>query len=210
MEITAVLGFAGIALALIAVPGPDWAYVLVSGARDHVVIPAVAGILAGYAIITGAVVAGLGPLLLAWPPALAAITVAGALYLLHLGLRTLRGAGQVPTAAQHDSGRRPRGHLARGMAVSGLNPKGILILLAILPQFARTTPGGWPLPTQLAVLGAVYILITAVVYLPLGYAADRVLGARPRLARLTTRIAGAAMLLVGAGLLLERIAGMPG
>ena len=40
MEPTAVLGFAAIAFALIAVPGPDWAYVLAAGARDHVVMPA--------------------------------------------------------------------------------------------------------------------------------------------------------------------------
>jgi hypothetical protein len=52
----------------------------------------------------------------------------------------------------------------------------------------------------------VYILITAVVHLPLALAAHRVLGARPRVARITTRIAGIAMVLVGAILLIERIA----
>jgi hypothetical protein len=46
-----------------------------------------------------------------------------------------------------------------------------------LPQFTNTA--GWPLPIQLAVLGVLYALIAGTVYLPLGYAADRVLGARP-------------------------------
>ena len=41
MEPSAVLGFAVVAFALIAVPGPDWAFVLAAGARDHVVLPAV-------------------------------------------------------------------------------------------------------------------------------------------------------------------------
>lgn len=43
-------------------------------------------------------------------------------------------------------------------------------------------------------------------YLPLGYAADRVLGTRPRVAEVTTKVAGVAMILVGAALLAERVA----
>jgi threonine/homoserine/homoserine lactone efflux protein len=87
--------------------------------------------------------------------------------------------------------------------VSGLNPKGLLLFLAVLPQFTHRA-GGWPLPLQFAALGGIYIAITALFYLPLGFTADRVLGARPRVAQLTTRIAGVAMLIVGAALIVER------
>ena len=52
MELSAVLGFAVVAFTLIVVPGPDWAYVLAAGARDHVVVPVVGGILLGYVMIT--------------------------------------------------------------------------------------------------------------------------------------------------------------
>ncbi len=41
-------------------------------------------------------------------------------------------------------------------------------------------------------------------YLPLGLAADRVLGARPRIAHVTTRIAGISMILVGVLMVAER------
>jgi threonine/homoserine/homoserine lactone efflux protein len=51
----------------------------------------------------------------------------------------------------------------------------------------------------------VFTFIVGAFYFPLGYASDRVLGARPRVARFTSKIAGAAMILVGLALLLERI-----
>ena len=41
MALSALLGFAVVAFTLIVVPGPDWAYVLAAGTRDHVVVPVV-------------------------------------------------------------------------------------------------------------------------------------------------------------------------
>jgi threonine/homoserine/homoserine lactone efflux protein len=205
MELSAVLGFAFIAFALIAVPGPDWAFVLAAGSRDQVVVPVVSGILLGYALITLVVVAGVAPLVASAPLALAVLTVAGAGYLIYLGIRVLRSSGTLDHAGTPSSpamsGRR---FLVRGIGVSALNPKGLLIFLSILPQFARPA-ASWPLPAQLAALGGVYILICAAVYLPLGATAARVLGARPGVARATTRVAGAAMVLVGVALLAERV-----
>lgn len=210
MELTAVLGFAAIALTLIVVPGPDWAYILAAGTRDHVVLPAVGGIVTGYLLITAVVVVGAGPLIAGVPFALSALTLAGACYLAYLGVRTLRSTGAVPhggsvqAATSAPLAGSPLQYLVRGIGVSALNPKGLLIFLSILPQFTRT--GGWPLPVQLAVLGAVFTALTGAFYLPLGYASDRVLGARPGVARVTTRVAGVAMILVGIALLAERLA----
>jgi threonine/homoserine/homoserine lactone efflux protein len=205
MDLAEVLGFAVIAAMLIVVPGPDWAYVLAAGARDHVVVPAVAGVLLGYVCITAVVVVGVGPLIAAVPLALVALTVGGACYLILLGVRTLRSSGdgkQAPTggAAPSSSSR----YLLRGVGVSALNPKGLLIFLAVLPQFTQPA-ARWPVPLQLAALGGVFVLCCAAFYLPLGYASDRILGARPRVARTTTTIAGVAMVLVGLGLLAERL-----
>lgn len=210
MELTSVLGFAAIAFTLIVVPGPDWAYILAAGTRDHVVLPAVSGIMAGYVLITAVVVVGAGPLVAGVPFALTALTLAGACYLAHLGIRTLQStraaAHQAPVLAAGSAplAGSPLQYLTRGIGVSALNPKGLLVFLSILPQFTRA--GGWPLPVQLAVLGAVFTFLTGAFYLPLGYACDRVLGARPGVARVTTRIAGTAMILVGVALLAERLA----
>jgi len=204
LEINAVLGFAAIAFTLIVVPGPDWAYVLAAGARDHVVAPAVAGVMAGYLLITAVIAAGVEPLITTLPLAMIALTLAGAGYLTYLGIRTLRSDSHFerpdtnrPMAAS------PGRYFTLGIGVSALNPKGLLIFLSILPQFAHEKDG-WPLPLQLAVLGGIFVLITALFYFPLGYAADRVLGAQPRIAQITTKVAGTVMILVGLALLAER------
>ena len=98
-----------------------------------------------------------------------------------------------------------RATLLRGIGVSGLNPKGLLVFLALLPQF--TTPhGSWPLTLQLAVLGLVFTLTCALFYLSMGSLVRRILAARPAVARLISRVSGAAMIVIGLLLLAERLA----
>lgn len=204
MELGLILGFAAIAFTLIAVPGPDWAYILAAGARDRVVLPAVGGLMLGYTLITAVIAVGVGPVAANVPFILVALTIVGAGYLVYLGVKTLRSTARIESdGAQKTLARGPFGYVARGVAVSGLNPKGLLLFLSILPQFARANQP-WPLPVQLAVLGMVFVLICGVFYLVLGFAANRVLGSRPRVAQITTRVAGIAMILVGLALLGER------
>ncbi|WP_202816679.1 LysE family translocator [Kytococcus sp. HMSC28H12] len=204
MELGLVMGFAAIALTLIAVPGPDWAYVLSASLRDRVVAPAVGGLALGYVLITAVGAVGVGPLLAEAPLALVALTVGGAGYLVLLGVRTLRSTtgpagpeGQVMATG-------PLGYVTRGMAVSGLNPKAMLLFLSILPQFTNPAQS-WSLPAQLATLGLVHVVISGAFYLLLGTTAGRVLASRPGAAQVTTRLAGLAMIAVGVGLLGERL-----
>lgn len=211
MEISAVLGFAAIAFTLIAVPGPDWAFVLAASTRDRLVIPAVGGLLVGYALITLAVVAGVGPLVAAIPAAMFALTAAGSIYLLYVGVRTLQATRRTADTADAERAEKSMQQgpsagqcFGRGIAVSGLNPKGILLFLAILPQF--TSPSAaWPLPAQFGALGIVYICIAGAFYLSLGLIADRLLRRHPGLSRVTTRVAGIAMIAVGVLLAAERV-----
>lgn len=168
------------------------------------IAPAVSGIVLGYVFLTAVVALGIGPLIAAVPLAMTAITLAGAAYLIHVGIRTLRSAVEVHGAAAIGPlAAHPRGYLLRGAMVSGLNPKSGLLFLAILPQFAHASTS-WSLPTQMAVLGGIYMAITAVFSSLLGLTADRVLGARPVIARATTRVSGAAMVLAGIALLVEK------
>jgi len=205
MELSAVVGFALVAFTLIVVPGPDWAYILAAGARDHVVLPAVAGLILGYAGVTVVVAVGIGPLVAGSSTALLSLTVCGAAYLMYLGIRVQRSPAQVG-----DAGGRPAcvpshtHYLLRGAGVSALNPKGLLIFMAILPQFTRPA-SGWPIPVQLATLGGIFTLACALFYLPLGYTSDRVLGARPGAARATAKAAGAMMVVAGLALMGERL-----
>ena len=205
MAASSILAFWLIAFLLIVVPGPDWAFTIGAAARGHAVLPAVGGLVLGYAAITGVVSAGVGAVVARSGAALTALTILGGAYLVWLGVRTLaRAATPVPVA---DGSSRTRwGTLAQGIAVSGLNPKGLLLFVALLPQFTDRR-GSWPIAGQVAVLGLVFILTCAAFYLGLGTFAGTIVHDRPSLARLVTRLAGSGMIVVGTLLLADRMIG---
>ena len=204
MTASSVVAFWAVALLLIIVPGADWAFVLSAGLRSRTVLPAVSGIVLGYAGVTVVVAAGVGALVARSPAFLTGLTIAGGLYLAWHGARTLARPSAPAGHADAPAGA-GRGTLARGIGVSALNPKGLLVFLALLPQF--TNPhGGWPLAAQLALLGLVFVASCAVFYLCLGSVARRILRSRPAAALALTRFSGAAMIVVGALLLADRLA----
>jgi threonine/homoserine/homoserine lactone efflux protein len=212
MAASSIIAFWAVALLLIVVPGADWAYVIGTVLGHRSVLLAVGGIVLGYAGMTVVVAAGIGGIMARTPASLTALTIAGGLYLIWLGAKTVtRPAAPAITAGGTPSGAAPgtgsgtgRATLARGIGVSGLNPKGLLVFLAILPQF--TSPrGSWPLTVQLAVLGLVFTVTCAAFYLCIGSLAGRILRARPGAARAITRFSGTAMIIIGALLLAERL-----
>ncbi|MBN0044962.1 LysE family translocator [Streptomyces actuosus] len=206
MDSGTLISFLAVDLLLVCVPGADWAYAIAAGLRGRSVTVAVAGLVSGYALHTALAAAGLSVLVAGSPRLLTALTVAGAAYLLWLGWGVLRrpgvpGAGRTPAA----DGSRSR-VLLRGAAISGLNPKGLLLHLSVLPQFLTLGGAHLPVPVQTGVLGLLNMACCTVVYLTVGLLARAVLGARPAAARAVTRTSGAAMLGVGALLLVERLA----
>jgi len=203
MAASSVATFWLIAILLIIVPGPDWAFVLGAGLRGGSVAAAVGGLAIGYAAITSVVAAGAGALVGRTPGMLTGLTVAGGLYLMWHGARTLAQPATPITAAGAPF-TSDRALLVQGIGVSGLNPKGLLVLLALLPQFA-SPQGSWPLSAQLGLLGLVFTLSCALFYLALGSSARRVLRTRPRAAAALSRLSGAAMFVIGALLLAERL-----
>ncbi len=209
MAISSIAAFWAIAALLIAVPGADWAYVIGTVLAGRPVVVAVSGLVIGYAGITIVVAAGVGAMVARTPVSLTALTIAGGLYLLWLGVRTLRrpaGHGPAPDgsapvgSAAGPSSLTDRATLVRGIGVSGLNPKGLLVFLAVLPQFA-TPRGTWPLAVQLGILGLVFTLTCAVFYLSMGSFARRILDGRPAVARVISRLSGTAMIILGVLLL---------
>lgn len=204
MSMSLVLAFWVMALALIAVPGPDWAFTLASGIRDRVVFPAVGGLMLGYVVLTGIVAAGVGTLVTQTPAVLDVLTFVGAAYLMHLGWGVLADPGTVQASPAAGSAAGWRGRMLRGMGVSGLNPKGLLLFLAMLPQF--TDPRGtWSASVQLGTLGLLYVATCGLFYTALGLGARAVLGARPAASRALARVSGVAMIVVGVALLAERL-----
>lgn len=97
-----------------------------------------------------------------------------------------------------------RSTLWRGVGVSGLNPKGLLIFLALLPQFTNQR-SSWPVAAQIGVLGLVFMATVAVFYGCLATFARTALATRPAAARTISRLSGATMVTIGITLVAERL-----
>jgi threonine/homoserine/homoserine lactone efflux protein len=203
MAASAVLAFWAVALLLIAVPGPDWAFILSVAVRGHALAAGVAGLVVGYTAMTVVVAAGIGALVAGTPAALAALTAVGGVYLIWLAVRTLARPTTHPSASVAVAPRAATAILGRGIGVSGLNPKGLLVFIALLPQFTNTT-WAWPLAVQMLLLGLVFTLTCAIFYTGIGLFARTVLQGHDGASRTVSRVAGAGMLLVGVSLLIEQ------
>lgn len=201
MPLGSALAFWALAALFIAVPGPDWAYAISAGLRRQVV-PAAGGIALGYTVMTAVVATGLGLLVTSTPAALTVLTIAGGLYLGWLGAKTLRHPTTPSGSPQAAATGSRLSTLLHGAAVSGLNPKGLLIFVTVLPEFTDSA-ASWPLPVQTATLGIAFTATCAVVYLCVGAAAQSLLRAPPSLSRIVSRVSGASMIVIGAALLLQ-------
>jgi threonine/homoserine/homoserine lactone efflux protein len=209
MALDSVLAFWGVCALLIAVPGADWAFVVSAGLHGRSVVPAVGGLVLGYTGLTVVVAVGVGALVARSPAALTVLTVVGGSYLiwrgaLSLGRRPERMAQATPDSLTIATPAAPSAVVVQGLGVSGLNPKGLLLFLALLPQFADRH-GSWPLPAQLALLGGVFTLSCGTFYLGLGAFVRTILSSRPAAIRTLIRVSGAAMMVIGAVLLAERL-----
>jgi threonine/homoserine/homoserine lactone efflux protein len=151
------LAFAGVAVVLIAVPGPSVLFVVgrsISLGRRGGLL-SVLGNALGMAVHVAAVAVGLGALVAGSAPLLTAVKVLGAGYLVLLGVQAIRHrarAAAVPVVP--GDGRRV---LRQGFLVGVSNPKSVVFLAAVLPQFVDRAAGAVPL--QLALLGAVFLVL---------------------------------------------------
>ena len=209
----------GMMTLMVLVPGPDWAYIIDSGMRDRTIVPSLAGILVGYLAAVTAVAVGVGAAVSALPWVLVGLTFAAAGYLAFLGVRVLRqppaivaadamGRGDAGGAAPTSTAR-PWLRLVQGAGVSGLNPKGLLVLVVLLPQFTDAA-SAWPIPLQLAVLGLIFVGSCALVYSVVGMGARAVLRVRPSAIRILSRVSGAAMIVLAVWLVAEQVSHLVG
>lgn len=139
------------AATLIATPGPDTLFVLSRSVESRAGgLRAAAGVTVGILFHTALVVVGVAALYRSVPGARRVVRVAGALYLVYLGVETLRAAGaEAPSAS---------GGLRQGFLVNALNPQVALFFLAFLPGFVSAGAE----TASLAFLGATYAALTAV------------------------------------------------
>ncbi|WP_324643500.1 LysE family translocator [Pseudarthrobacter sp. LT1] len=199
------LAFLVVAAALACTPGVDWAYTIAAGLRQRSFVPAVAGLCGGYVLHTALLVAGLAAVLAGMPGVLGWITLAGAGYLLWLGVGTLRswrGASFSADAAV-GPGTQLRTFL-QGMGTSGINPKGLLFYVALIPQFV-SADASLPVPVQSGLLGMTFVGLAGLVYTVVALLSRTLLQSRPGAARAVTLASGIIMVVLGTVLLGEQL-----
>lgn len=209
METALVLQFALTAGLFSLMPGADWAYAITAGLRSRSIVAPILGLASGYVVVVSVIAVGVGAVVASSPGILTALTVVGASYILWLGVSTLLGVtsgdGTLVAVTGTESADRS-GSLRQylhGMGVSGINPKGLMLLLALLPQFL--TEGGWASGVQILLLGGIFILEILVVYSGVAVAARSLLRSRPRLSMAVSVASGLFLTVFGTWLLLDAL-----
>jgi threonine/homoserine/homoserine lactone efflux protein len=199
-----VLPFVVVSAVVVVTPGVDMALVtknaLLYGRRSAQATAV--GINLGILVWTIAAALGLAALIAASAAAFAAVKLAGAAYLIYLGVQAIRGSRSI---AEEGSGDAPGSGSAfrQGLASNLLNPKIAVFFTSLLPQFVDAGRAG---PRELLLLGALFNLM-GLVWL-LSYAAlaarGRDLFRRPRVKRAIDRVTGVTLIGLGVRLAFER------
>ncbi len=200
-----VLAFAVTAFVVIAIPGPSVLFVIaraLAGGRRVAVLSVVGNALGEYVQVI-AVAFGIGALAEHSVAAFTVLKLAGGGYLVYLGIKTFRQRGSLVSAlAGAAEPRSDRRSFVEGAVVGVTNPKTVVFLAAILPQFV--TPAAGRVSVQILVLGLLFAAIAVVSDAAWALAAGRIrswFAHSPRRLELVGGAGGLAIAAVGAGLL---------
>ena len=199
-------GFAITCLIVIAIPGPSVLFVigraLAHGRRTA--LASVAGNAAGVQVVAISVALGIGTLVQRSDLVFTVVKLAGAGYLVWLGVKAIRHrrslADAMLVAAAPRSGWKAA---AEGFTVGVANPKAYVLFAAVLPQFANQAAGHVPL--QLLLLSFVSLPIALISDSTWGLAASGVrswFARSPRRLELVGGLGGLAIIGVGVALVL--------
>ena len=202
MSLHLYLAYVAACIVLVIVPGPTVTLIVANSLRHgtRAGLLNIAGTQVGLALMIGIVLAGLASLIEAMGWWFDWVRLAGAAYLIWLGVKLLRSSGSLATP-QHAP--KPRGgFFLQGFLVLISNPKALILFGALFPQFID--PGG-DYVGQVILLGAT-AMATALafdsIYAILSGKAGAVLS-RGRL-RLLSRASGVCLIAGGAWLALAR------
>jgi threonine/homoserine/homoserine lactone efflux protein len=164
MDAHLVWGFAAAVLLAYVIPGPDWFVVLRHASRSRVAgMHAAAGVQCGLLVHMAAAAVGVSAILSTSAEAFTVVKLAGAAYLIVLGVRALRDGyrGWRDCAAERTGVSSPAAVpgaqvFAGAFTANVLNPKAALFFVAVLPQFLAPAR---PVTPQVLLLGALDIAI---------------------------------------------------
>jgi len=187
ISLTALIGFAAVALALVLTPGPNMAYLIsrsICQGRTAGYI-SLLGVLAGFLVYMLLAAAGITAVVMAVPFAYDTLRVAGAAYLAWLAWNAVRPGGSSPFERRTLPSDSPLKLFSMGLMTNLLNPKIALLYLSLLPQFVDPAHGS--VLGQSVVLGLVQMAVSGAVNACIVYSAGTIanfLSTRPTWARL--------------------------
>ena len=154
------LAFCVTAFIIIAIPGPSVVFVvsrsLVSGRTAG--LASVVGNAAGVYVQVVAVAIGIGAIVSRSVAVFTVIKLAGAGYLVYLGVQAIRHRRDLSEIfTTPGPPRSTRRHVGDAFVVGIANPKSIVFFAAILPKFVDKSADHVPL--QMLLLGAIFVLI---------------------------------------------------
>jgi len=161
MQPATMLVFAATVLPLVCTPGPDILFVASQGLSGGVraAMRANLGVLFGYAMHALLAAFGVAALVAASPLLFEILRWVGVVYLAYLAMKLIRSAlrpGHLSLAQTPDNAL-----VRRGFLTSFLNPKGLMVYFAILPNFMAPDDG---VALQAIVLSAIFIALCGIIY----------------------------------------------
>jgi threonine/homoserine/homoserine lactone efflux protein len=201
MDLTRVLAFSLIALVVIVIPGPSVLFIVsraVSLGRRAALGTVLGNSLGEFAQVV-VVALGMGQLLERSALAFTVVKLLGACYLIYLGVRAWVRRRIVASELMTSTGRRSDWKILRdGLVVGVTNPKTMVFVVAVLPEFINRSLGH--ITVQLLVLGLVWVGIALICDSVWGLSAGRArswLAGRP--SQLQRAQAASALVMVGLG-----------
>ncbi|WP_321934335.1 MULTISPECIES: LysE family translocator [unclassified Paraburkholderia] len=191
--------FLATSIAITFAPGPDNLQVLARGISQG----RAAGLVAALGFATGVTfhitlaALGVAAVLRSSPLAFQILKLAGAAYLVWIGVKALRSQG---LAAAGDRPRQPLAAIFRQSVIGNMmNPKVTLFFVVFLPQFVDSH-GAQSVTLQMLELGLVFMAQTVVVFSLFGLCAGTIGGwlkRRPRAGVWLDRLAGLTFIAIG-------------
>jgi len=147
---------------LVVIPGPGVLFVISRGVAlgRKAAVLTVLGHEIGLFLQVLLVAAGIGSLVERSVVAYEVLRLAGAAYIVYLGIQAFRHRRALSTVLDVTATRTPRHIVREGFVVGVTNPKAIVFFTAVLPQFVD--PGGAAVPLQMVLLGLISVTVAFV------------------------------------------------
>jgi threonine/homoserine/homoserine lactone efflux protein len=196
-----VLAFCGVALVLAMTPGPDMALILRNTLRGGRAagMRTVAGTSVGLVGWGLATALGVAAVLAASATVFTVLKIAGGIYLVYLGIQTLRSLrrGIEPQSHMHQ---RQGSAFRQGLLTNLLNPKLAVVFTTLLPQFISESD---PYVAKAALLAVLFTVI-GLAWLTLYVSVVHLVASSRRFRTTVEAISGAVLVALGVRLVVER------